>query len=213
MNKKIIIGTMCAVCVTIGIGTIIVRNSKKKELEKKPYLEEKYISDEANKLNDNQEKRKALGKKNNVAGHDVWQDKYDQSEEAYFELSEKEVIVTRDMGIKFINDVRPYTNEGGYEDKLEDMKSLTTEALGNMLYDQLSGLQPAPKEGFRKLEVKEVKPVQYKRQKDGTLLWEYDTVEDIINFNDRVVSTQRVTVNLLFMKVNGEWKVAEYTFS
>lgn len=30
MNKKIIIGTVCAVCVTIGIGTIIVRNSKKR---------------------------------------------------------------------------------------------------------------------------------------------------------------------------------------
>ncbi|WP_419867460.1 hypothetical protein [Clostridium perfringens] len=168
MNKKIIIGTVCAVCVTIGIGAIIVRNNKKKELEKKPYLEEKYVNDEANKLNEGQEKRKTDGKKFNIKGASVWQDKYDFSEEAYFELSEKEVIVTRDMGIEFINDVRPYTNKGGYEDKLEDMKSLTTEALGNMLYDQLSGLQPAPTEGFRKLEVKEVKPVQYERQKDGT---------------------------------------------
>lgn len=213
MNKKIIIGGMCVICVAIGIGVILVKNKEKKRIEKKPYLEEKYVKDESSKLDEGQEKRRLEGEKFHIKGASIWQDKYDQSEEAYFNLSEKEVVVTRDMGIEFINDVRPYTNKGGYGDKLEDMKSLTTEALGDMLYDQLSGLQSAPAEGFRKLEVKEVKPVQYERQKDGTLLWKFDTVEDIINFNDRVVSTQRETVNLVFMKVNGEWKIAEYSFS
>ncbi|MHC9416851.1 hypothetical protein ACY0IV_17190, partial [Clostridium perfringens] len=123
---------------------------EKKEVEKKPYLQEEYVQNEISKLDEgmsDKERQKYIDLK--IKGADIWQDKYDQSKEAYFDLSEKEVIVTRDMGVEFINDVRPYTNKGGYKDKLEDMKKLTTEGLGNMLYEKLSGLQPALSEGFR----------------------------------------------------------------
>ncbi|EGT3618129.1 MAG: hypothetical protein E6682_02765 [Clostridium perfringens] len=210
MNKKIIIGGIGALCLAIGIGTVIIKTKEKKEVEKKPYLQEEYVQNEISKLDDGLDKNKKVGERNNVAGNKIWQDKYDFSKEAYFDLSEKEVIVTRDMGVEFINDVRPYTNKGGYKDKLEDMKKLTTEGLGNMLYEKLSGLQPALSEGFRKLEVKEVKPVQYERQEDGTLLWSFDTVEDIIDLNDKVVNTQQAEIKLLFAKVDGEWKIVDY---
>lgn len=210
MNKKIIIGGIGALCLAVGIGAVIIKTKEKKEVEKKPYLQEEYVQNEISKLDDGLDKNKKVGERNNVAGNKIWQDKYDFSKEAYFDLSEKEVIVTRDMGVEFINDVRPYTNKGGYKDKLEDMKKLTTEGLGNMLYEKLSGLQPALSEGFRKLEVKEVKPVQYERQEDGTLLWSFDTVEDIIDLNDKVVNTQQAEIKLLFAKVDGEWKIADY---
>lgn len=210
MNKKVIIGGIGALCIAIGIGTVVIKTKEKKEVEKKPYLQEEYVQNEISKLDENLDERFKRGKRNNIAGYKIWQDKYDFSREAYFELSEKEVVVTRDMGVEFINDVRPYTNKGGYKDKLEDMKKLTTEGLGNMLYENLSGLQPALSEGFRKLEVKEVKPVQYERQEDGTLLWSFDTVEDIIDSNDKVVGTQEAEIKLLFAKVNGEWKIADY---
>lgn len=91
------------------------------------------------------------------------------------------------------------------------MKILTTESLGNMLYDQLIGLQPALSDGFRKLEVNEVRPVQYERLEDGTLLWSFYTVEDVIDNNDKVVGTQEAEIKLLFSKVNREWKIADYT--
>ncbi|MCX0354751.1 hypothetical protein LI064_09515 [Clostridium perfringens] len=210
MNKKIIIGGIGALCLAVGIGAVIIKTKEKKEVEKKPYLQEEYVQNEISKLDDGLDKNKKVGERNNVAGNKIWQDKYDFSKKAYFDLSEKEVIVTRDMGVEFINDVRPYTNKGGYKDKLEDMKKLTTEGLGNMLYEKLSGLQPALSEGFRKLEVKEVKPVQYERQEDGTLLWSFDTVEDIIDLNDKVVNTQQAEIKLLFAKVDGEWKIADY---
>lgn len=210
MNKKVIIGGIGALCLAVGIGAVIIKTKEKKEVEKKPYLQEEYVQNEISKLDDGLDKNKKIGERNNVVGNKIWQDKYDFSREAYFDLSEKEVIVTRDMGVEFINDVRPYTNKGGYKDKLEDMKKLTTEGLGNMLYENLSGLQPALSEGFRKLEVKEVKPVQYERQEDGTLLWSFDTVEDIIDNNDKVVGTQEAEIKLLFAKVNGEWKIADY---
>ena len=210
MNKKIIIGGIGALCLAIGIGTVIIKTKEKKEVEEKPYLQEEYVQNEISKLDENLDERFKRGKRNNIAGYKIWQDKYDFSREAYFDLSEKEVIVTRDMGVEFINDVRPYTNKGGYKDKLEDMKKLTTEGLGNMLYEKLSGLQPALSEGFRKLEVKEVKPVQYERQEDGTLLWSFDTVEDIIDNNDKVVGKQEAEIKLLFAKVDGEWKIADY---
>ena len=210
MNKKIIIGGIGALCLAVGIGAVIIKTKEKKEVEKKPYLQEEYVQNEISKLDDGLDKNKKVGERNNVAGNKIWQDKYDFSKKAYFDLSEKEVIVSRDMGVEFINDVRPYTNKGGYKDKLEDMKKLTTEGLGNMLYEKLSGLQPALSEGFRKLEVKEVKPVQYERQEDGTLLWSFDTVEDIIDLNDKVVNTQQAEIKLLFAKVDGEWKIADY---
>lgn len=210
MNKKIIIGGIGALCLAVGIGAVIIKTKEKKEVEEKPYLQEEYVKNEISKLDEGLEKNMKIGKEINMKGADIWQDKYDQSKEAYFELSEKEVIVTRDMGVEFINDVRPYTNKGGYKDKLEDMKKLTTERLGNMLYEKLSGLQPALSEGFRKLEVKEVKPVQYERQEDGTLLWSFDTVEDIIDLNDKVVNTQQAEIKLLFAKVDGEWKIVDY---
>lgn len=210
MNKKVIIGGIGALCLAVGIGAVIIKTKEKKEVEEKPYLQEEYVKNEISKLDEGLEKNMNIGKEINMKGADIWQDKYDQSKEAYFELSEKEVIVTRDMGVEFINDVRPYTNKGGYKDKLEDMKKLTTEGLGNMLYEKLSGLQPALSEGFRKLEVKEVKPVQYERQEDGTLLWSFDTVEDIIDLNDKVVNTQQAEIKLLFAKVDGEWKIVDY---
>lgn len=210
MNKKVIIGGIGALCLAVGIGAVIIKTKEKKEVEEKPYLQEEYVQNEISKLDENLDERFKRGKRNNIAGYKIWQDKYDFSREAYFDLSEKEVIVTRDMGVEFINDVRPYTNKGGYKDKLEDMKKLTTEGLGNMLYEKLSGLQPALSEGFRKLEVKEVKPVQYERQEDGTLLWSFDTVEDIIDLNDKVVNTQQAEIKLLFAKVDGEWKIVDY---
>ena len=210
MNKKVIIGGIGALCLAVGIGAVIIKTKEKKEVEKKPYLQEEYVKNEISKLDEGLEKNIKIGKEINMKGADIWQDKYDQSKGVYFDLSEKEVVVTRDMGVEFINDVRPYTNKGGYKDKLEDMKKLTTEGLGNMLYENLSGLQPALSEGFRKLEVKEVKPVQYERQEDGTLLWSFDTVEDIIDNNDKVVGTQEAEIKLLFAKVNGEWKIADY---
>lgn len=210
MNKKVIIGGIGALCLAVGIGAVIIKTKEKKEVEEKPYLQEEYVQNEISKLDDGLEKRLNGGKRNNIAGHEIWQDKYDFSREAYFDLSEKEVIVTRDMGVEFINDVRPYTNKGGYKDKLEDMKKLTTEGLGNMLYEKLSGLQPALSEGFRKLEVKEVKAGNYERQEDGTLLWSFDTVEDIIDLNDKVVNTQQAEIKLLFAKVDGEWKIVDY---
>ncbi len=210
MNKKVIIGGIGALCLAVGIGAVIIKTKEKKEVEEKPYLQEEYVQNEISKLDENLDERFKRGKRNNIAGYKIWQDKYDFSREAYFDLSEKEVIVTRDMGVEFINDVRPYTNKGGYKDKLEDMKKLTTEGLGNMLYEKLSGLQPALSEGFRKLEVKEVKPVQYERQEDGTLLWSFDTVEDIIDNNDKVVGKQEAEIKLLFAKVDGEWKIADY---
>lgn len=210
MNKKVIIGGIGALCLAVGIGAVIIKTKEKKEVEEKPYLQEEYVKNEISKLDDGLDKNKKVGERNNVAGNKIWQDKYDFSREAYFDLSEKEVIVTRDIGVEFINDVRPYTNKGGYKDKLEDMKKLTTEGLGNMLYEKLSGLQPALSEGFRKLEVKEVKPVQYERQEDGTLLWSFDTVEDIIDLNDKVVNTQQAEIKLLFAKVDGEWKIVDY---
>ncbi len=211
MNKKVIIGGIGALCLAVGIGAVIIKTKEKKEVEEKPYLQEEYVQNEISKLDEgmsDKERQKYIDLK--IKGADIWQDKYDQSKEAYFDLSEKEVIVTRDMGVEFINDVRPYTNKGGYKDKLEDMKKLTTEGLGNMLYEKLSGLQPALSEGFRKLEVKEVKPVQYERQEDGTLLWSFDTVEDIIDSNDKVVGTQQAEIKLLFAKVDGEWKIVDY---
>ena len=210
MNKKVIIGGIGALCLAVGIGAVIIKTKEKKDVEKKPYLQEEYVKNEISKLDEGLEKNMKIGKEINMKGADIWQDKYDQSKEAYFDLSEKEVIITRDMGVEFINDIRPYTNKGGYKDKLEDMKKLTTEGLGNMLYEKLSGLQPALSEGFRKLEVKEVKPVQYERQEDGTLLWSFDTVEDIIDLNDKVVNTQQAEIKLLFAKVDDEWKIVDY---
>ncbi|WP_283702874.1 hypothetical protein [Clostridium perfringens] len=210
MNKKVIIGGIGALCLAVGIGAVIIKTKEKKEVEEKPYLQEEYVQNEISKLDEGKEKLKEIGERNNIAGHEIWQDKYDFSEKDYFDFSEKEVIVTRDMGIEFINDVRPYTNKGGYKDKLEDMKKLTTEGLGNMLYEQLIGLQPALSEGFRKLEVKDVKVGNYQRLEDGTVLWEFASVEDIIDSNDKVVGTQEAEIKLLFAKVDGEWKIVDY---
>lgn len=210
MNKKVIIGGIGALCLAVGIGAVIIKTKEKKEVEKKQYLQEEYVQNEISKLDEGQEKRKVDGEKFNIKGASIWQDKYDFSEKDYFDFSEKEVIVTRDMGVEFINDVRPYTNKGGYKDKLEDMKKLTTEGLGNMLYEKLSGLQPALSEGFRKLEVKDVKVGNYQRLEDGTVLWEFASVEDIIDNNDKVVGTQEAEIKLLFAKVDGEWKIVDY---
>ena len=101
MNKKVIIGGIGALCLAVGIGAVIIKTKEKKEVEEKPYLQEEYVKNEISKLDEGLEKNMNIGKEINMKGADIWQDKYDQSKEAYFELSEKEVIVTRDMLLYF----------------------------------------------------------------------------------------------------------------
>lgn len=199
MNKKFIICGIVVICLTTVLGILVLTTK------------EKYMKNEIEKLRENLNENREIGKELNLKGAEIWQDKYDQSEESYFKLSEKQVITTRDSGIEFINYIIPYTNNADYKDKLENIKKLTTESLGNTIYDKLIEYQKTFSNEVKKLEINEVIPIQYERLKDGTLLWSFYTVENIIDNDDKVVETHEVEIKLLFSKVNDKWRIMDYT--
>lgn len=206
MKKKLIIGCIgiLAIGVTIGIG---IKN-KNQRIE-----EEKYLKEEVSKL-DITEEQKELSKRINMAGSDKWEDKYDQSQDNYFDFTKEEVVQTRDMGIKFLKYAREYDYDRGIsKETANEIKKLTTKGLGDELADRLKHLRPAPVVRFRRMEVNLVEPIQYEKYEDGTVNWKYGILEQAINDSGEVAKEIESTINLLFIKDNNQWKIGEYSVS
>lgn len=202
MKKRSIVIAIGIVAVIIGVGAGLHYKEQKD-------IKEKYLEKEKAQLDITDEQKKIM---NNIGvDSNKRQDKYDQSKDNYFNFSRDEVIKTRDMGIQFINDIAPYTYKGGYKDKLNDMKNLTTKGLGDMLYSELSQLQPALCEGFRKLDLEKVEPIQYIKMEDGSVSWDFGVIGKVINDKDVVVKKQKSEITLLFVKENNNWKIGDYS--
>lgn len=203
MKKKLLIGCIGILAIGIVIAVGIHQKNKKEATEK-------YLKEEASKL-DVTEKQKETMKSLNV---DINKraDKYDQSKDNYFNFTREEVVKTRDIGIQFLEYVRPYVYDKGIDNETAiNIKKLTTKGLGDELSDQLKHLRPAPCIGFRKMEIEELQPVQYKKMEDGTVAWDYDIWEKAINNNDLIGKRQHSEITLLFVKDKDTWKIGEYS--
>lgn len=203
MKKKLLIGCIGILAIGIVIAVGIHQKNKKEATEK-------YLKEEASKL-DVTEKQKETRKSLNV---DINKraDKYDQSKENYFNFTREEVVKTRDIGIQFLEYVRPYVYDKGIDNETAiNIKKLTIKGLGDELSDQLKHLRPAPCIGFRKMEIEELQPVQYKKMEDGTVAWDYDIWEKAINNNDLIGKRQHSEITLLFVKDKDTWKIGEYS--
>lgn len=199
MRKKLIVGGIGVLFVVflVGIGVQYKNKIKKEE-------ENKYLKEEVSKL-DVTEQQKELMKNSPM-------DKYDESKENYFNFPREEVVKTRDMGIEFLEYVRPYVYDKGIDNETaNNIKKLTTNGLGDELSDQLKHLRPAPCIGFRKMEIEELQPVQYKKMEDGTVAWDYELLENAMNDNDLVGKRQKFEITLLFVKDKDTWKIGEYS--
>ncbi|MBM7835606.1 hypothetical protein [Clostridium sardiniense] len=203
MKKKLLIGCIGILAIGIVIAVGIHQKNKKEATEK-------YLKEEASKL-DVTEKQKETMKSLNV---DINKraDKYDQSKDNYFNFTREEVVKTRGIGIQFLEYVRPYVYDKGIDNETAiNIKKLTTKGLGDELSDQLKHLRPAPCIGFRKMEIEELQPVQYKKMEDGTVAWDYDIWEKAINNNDLIGKRQHSEITLLFVKDKDTWKIGEYS--
>ncbi|MBY0757168.1 hypothetical protein K5V21_17190 [Clostridium sardiniense] len=203
MKRKLLIG--CIGILAIGIVAAVgIHQKNEKEAT------EKYLKEEASKL-DVTEKQKEIMKSLNIDSSKV-SDKYDESKENYFNFTREEVVKTRYMGIKFLEYVRPYAYDKGIDNETSNnIKKLTTNGLGDELAEQLKHLRPAPCIGFRKMEIEELQPVQYKKMEDGTVVWYYDIWEKAINNNDLIGKRQHSEITLLFVKDKDTWKIGEYS--
>lgn len=67
MNKKFIIVGICAICLAIGIGVVVSKTKEKREIEETPYLQEEYVKNEIEKLDENLDENKKIGKEINMA--------------------------------------------------------------------------------------------------------------------------------------------------
>lgn len=203
MKKKLLIGCIGILAIGIVIAVGIHQKNKKEATEK-------YLKEEASKL-DVTEKQKEIMKSLNIDSSKV-SDKYDESKENYFNFTREEVVKTRDIGIQFLEYVRPYVYDKGIDNETAiNIKKLTTKGLGDELSDQLKHLRPAPCIGFRKMEIEELQPVQYKKMEDGTVAWDYDIWEKAINNNDLIGKRQHSEITLLFVKDKDTWKIGEYS--
>lgn len=206
MRKKVIIGCIGIIALGVVLGSVIRHKYKKIEVNK-------YLKEESKKIELNEEERED-NLKGKYAGSEFWEDKYDQSKENYFNFTKEEVVQTRDMGIKFLKYAREYDYDRGIsKETANEIKKLTTKGLGDELADQLKHLRPAPVVRFRRMEVKLVEPIQYKKYEDGTVNWEYGILENAINDSGEVAKEIQSRVSLLFVKDNNQWKIGEYSVS
>lgn len=204
MKKKILIGSVGILAIAIVIGVAIHNKNKK-------IAEEAYLKEEVAKI-EMTEEQKTRAENSIMAGSDEWNDVYDQSADDYFEFTKEEVVQTRDMGIKFLEYVRPYDYDKGISDETaKEIKKLTVKGLGDLLSDQLKNLRAAIVVGFRKMEVGVVEAIQYKKLEDGTVLWRFAVLENAINDNGEIAKDRVVSVNLLFVKDNNQWKIGQYS--
>lgn len=202
-SKKLIGFVGVAMVIVVGLG-IHHKNKIKNEAK------EKYLNEESKKieLTEEQKKRYSISKS---AGADKWEDKYDQSKDNYFDFSKEEVVKTRDMGVEFLKYVRPYVYDKGISNETaNNIKKLTTKGLGDELTDRLKHLRPAICVGFRKMEINELEPVQYKKFEDGTVEWQYVVLENAINNNNVVGKKMYYRISLLFVKEKDDWKIGDY---
>ncbi|CAM2078517.1 MAG: hypothetical protein NSGCLCUN01_02713 [uncultured Clostridium sp.] len=204
MKKKLLIGCVSILVLSIGVGVGIHNRNKK-------IAEEKYLKEEVEKIEMTDE-QKNWAENSLMAGSDEWNDVYDQSEDDYFEFTKEEVVQTRDIGVKFLECVRPYEYDKGISDETaKEIKKLTTKGLGDMLSEQLQHLRPATVVNFRKMEIGLIEPIQYKKYEDGTVDWEIAVLENAINESGNIAKERVVSVNLLFIKDNNQWKIGEYS--
>jgi len=205
MKKKLLIGCIGILVLVVGIGLGIHNKNKK-------IAEEEYLKEEVAKL-EMSEEEKELTERVKMAGADKWNDKYDQSKDDYFGFTKEEVVQTRDIGIKFLECVRPYVYDKGISDeRAKEIKKLTTKGLGDMLSDQLKHLRPAIVAGFRKMEIGLIEPIQYKKYEDGKVDWEIAVLENAIDDSGNIAKERVVHINLLFVKDdNNQWKIGEYS--
>lgn len=202
-GKKLIGFVGVAIVIVVGFG-IHHKNKIKNEAT------EKYLNEESKKIELTEEQKQKYSESKSV-GADKWEDKYDQSNNNYFDFSKEEVVKTRDMGLEFLHYVRPYVYDKGMSNETaNNIKKLTTKGLGDELTDRLKHLRPAPCVGFRKMELDKIAPIQYKKFEDGTVEWQFEILENVINDKDVVVKTIQSTISLLFVKDKDDWKIGEY---
>ncbi|WWU63287.1 hypothetical protein QJR26_09610 [Clostridium baratii] len=206
MKKKLIIGYVGILAIGILIGIGIKNKNQKIE-------EEKYLKEESTKIELTEEEKKEK-MKIGMSGSEEWEDKYNQSQNNYFDFTKEEVVQTRDMGIKFLKYAREYDYDRGIsKETANEIKKLTTKGLGDELADRLKHLRPAPVVRFRRMEVNLAEPIQYKKYEDGTVNWEYGILEHAINDSGEVAKEIQSRVSLLFVKDNNQWKIGEYSVS
>lgn len=204
MKKKLLIGCIGILAIGIIVSVGIHQKNKKEATEK-------YLKEESLKLELTEEEKES-NKNVNMAGAEKWQDKYDQSKDDYFNFTKEEVVKTRDMGIKFLEYVRPYVYDKGIDNETaNNIKELTTKGLGDELSDQLKHLRPAPCIGFRKMEIELIQPIEYKKMEDGSVAWYYGVKENAINNNEIIAKKQKSEITLLFVKDKDTWKIGEYS--
>lgn len=231
MERKKLINFISLLVVSLAIGIYAISNHNKNTdnqfyIEKSNEVEEKVeetnqensdnnsSNNEINKNNSNDSTNKN-NKDNNENNFEISElekeklaEKEKQDKEASY--SEKDLEETKEIGLKFVPLVHSYDLDNGHAKDIEEATKYATEGMkGTLIGVFVKSKQPILAENFFAREVYDIKAIE--SHIDGrALCWDFEVRSKILNRKKELIKEEINRVTLLYTKVNGEWRVANY---
>ena len=229
MERKKLINFISLLVVSLAIGIYAISNHNKNKdnefyIEKSNEVEEKV--EERNEENSNNEinNNSSNGSSNNDTSNgeinnendfeisELEKEKLAEKEKQDKEASytEKDLEETKEIGLKFVPLVHSYDLDNGHAKDIEEATKYVTEGMkGTLIGVFVKSKQPILAENFFAREVYDIKAIE--SHIDGrAICWDFEVRSKILNRKKELIKEEINRVTLLYSKVNGEWRVANY---
>ncbi len=229
MERKKLINFISLLVVSLAIGIYAISNHNKNKdnefyIEKSNEVEEKV--EERNEENSNNEinNNSSNGSSNNDTSNgeinnendfeisELEKEKLAEKEKQDKEASytEKDLEETKEIGLKFVPLVHSYDLDNGHAKDIEEATKYVTEGMkGTLIGVFVKSKQPILAENFFAREVYDIKAIE--SHIDGrAICWDFEVRSKILNRKKELIKEEINRVTLLYTKVNGEWRVANY---